>query len=169
MSESYEAYICHKNFKKIQRKLSNNVEILVRSCLIYVNLNKYDMVMKGVFIVIDKIFSNSKLVEKALDASWLRNDAISQNLANVDTPGYKKKTVPFEQLLNDAMSEKDIDNIDLKMVEDNSNLSTRLDGNNVDIESETADEAKNTIKYNTLIQSLNSQFSRLRSAIREGK
>ncbi len=119
--------------------------------------------------MLDKIFSKGKIVEKAIDASWLRNEAISQNLANVDTPGYKKKVVPFENLLKDAMSDKELDKMDIKMVEDNTNLSTRLDGNNVDIESETVAEAANTIKYNTLIQSLNGQFSRLRSSIREGK
>jgi flagellar basal-body rod protein FlgB len=137
--------------------------------------------------MLDRIFNRSKLVEKAMDATWLRNDAISQNIANVDTPGYKRKTVPFEEYLNQAIDGQNLqgfrtnsrhipiggsssaDNIDLKVTEDNSSTNMRLDGNNVEIDSEMASMAKNSIKYNTLVESLNAGFSRLRSAINEGR
>jgi flagellar basal-body rod protein FlgB len=136
--------------------------------------------------VIDRLFSRNKLIEKALDASWLRNEAISQNIANVDTPGYKRKTVPFEQLLNEAIEGSsfkgfrtdrrhipigngDMDNLQLNVMEDNASLSYRLDGNNVDIDNEMASMAKNTIQYNTLIQRMNSRFKTLKSVISEGR
>jgi len=134
----------------------------------------------------DKLTSNYNLLEKSLDAAWLRNEVISQNIANVDTPNYKKKTVAFEEFLNNAISDSsfkgnttdkrhipiggsDIDSVDIKVTQENSNLSTRIDGNNVDIESEMAAQAKNGITYNTLIQSLSTGYNRIKSAIREGK
>lgn len=134
----------------------------------------------------DKITNDYRILEKSLDAAWLRNEAISQNIANVDTPGYKKKTVAFEEYLKGAldnssfkgnMTDKrhipiggnDIDSIDIKITQDNKDLSVRLDGNNVDIESEMASLAKNDIKYNTLVQSLSTAYNRLRSVISEGR
>lgn len=135
--------------------------------------------------MLDRIFGNTKVASRALDASWLRNDTISQNIANVDTPGYKRKNVSFEEHLNEALDDSsfkgrmtdrrhipiggtDVDNIDIKVNTDNS-TSLRLDGNNVDIENEMSSMAKNTIFYNTLIERLNGQFKALRSAINEGR
>ena len=134
----------------------------------------------------NKIADGLKILEKSLDAAWLRNDAISQNIANVDTPGYKRKTVAFEEYLKSALDGRSlkgittdkrhipiggdkIDSVNIKVSEDNSSLSVRLDGNNVDIESEMASLAKNSIKYNTLVQSLNTGFNRLKSVISEGR
>lgn len=135
-------------------------------------------------MMIDKMFNSKKVVEKALDAAWLRNEAISQNIANVDTPGYKRKDVKFEEYLNDAIDKSgfkgfttdkrhipiggnNIDDVEIKVTEENRNLSMRLDGNNVDIEAEMAAMAKNTIKYNALVQ--RAGFSSLRYVITEGR
>ena len=140
----------------------------------------------GVYAVIEKLFNKTRTLEKTMDAAWLRNEAIAQNIANVDTPGYKKKTVAFEEYLTQAidgnslkgiMTDKrhipinpdNVDDINIKVSEDNKSLSQRSDGNNVDIEQEMADMAKNTIRYNLLTQSLNSEYKRLKSAISEGR
>lgn len=134
--------------------------------------------------MIGKLFNNTKLTEKSLNATWLRNEAISQNLANVDTPGYKRKSVSFEEQLNEAtaglkgirtdrrhipIGQQDIDSVEIKVVQDNKSLNMRIDGNNVDIDSEMALMAKNTIQYNTLVQTLNGTFGKLRSVITEGR
>lgn len=136
--------------------------------------------------MLGRIFNNTKVVEKSLDASWLRNEAISQNIANVDTPGYKRKTVSFEEHLSQAIDDSgfrgkrtnprhipiggsDISGIEPRVMEDNKSLSYRLDGNNVDIDNEMAAMAKNTIQYNTLVQRMNGQFSKIKSAINEGR
>jgi flagellar basal-body rod protein FlgB len=119
------------------------------------------------------LFPNGRL-EKSLDAAWLRNEVISGNIANADTPGYKRKEVQFEQFLNSEMKnsriEKGMSRLSggsgMNVVEDNSNYSYRLDGNNVDMEREMAQMAMNTLRYNTLIQRLNGQFSKLRNVIR---
>lgn len=134
----------------------------------------------------NKLTSNYKPLEKALDAAWLRNEVISQNIANVDTPNYKKKTVAFEEYLNDALDGggfkgnttdrrhfqiggSDFDSVDIKVTQDNAGTSYRIDGNNVDIESEMASQAQNDIKYNTLIQGLNKGYKRIKSVIAEGR
>lgn len=124
--------------------------------------------------MIDKIYGNSRILEKSLDACWLREEVISQNIANFDTPGYKRKTVTFEEYLAEALDTKDrkninVNNIDIKVSEDHSNLSMRIDGNNVDIDTEMSSLVKNSIRYNVLIQSLNAGFSRFKSVISEGR
>lgn len=136
--------------------------------------------------MLDKLTSSLNLREKALDAAWTRNEVIAQNIANVDTPGYKAKTVRFEEYLEDALDKDgfkgnmtdsrhikigggNLDKASIKVTTENNNLSTRLDGNNVDIESEMASLAKNDIRYSTITQSVNSGFARLKSVIREGR
>lgn len=132
--------------------------------------------------MLNQLYNSTKVLEKALDATWLRNEAITQNIANVDTPNYKRKTVKFEEYLSDALDKErsmsqtdksitgsEVDNINPMITTDNSSLSTRLDGNNVDIESEMASMAKNVLQYNTLIQSLSKKFSMLKYAISEGR
>jgi flagellar basal-body rod protein FlgB len=126
-----------------------------------------------------------QLREKALDAAWIRNEVISQNIANVDTPGYKRSTVSFEEHLESASQKrgfrgnttssrhvqigKNSDNARIRVTRDNKGLSTRLDGNNVDVETEMASLAKNDIRYNALVQSINGSYQRIMSAIKEGK
>lgn len=133
----------------------------------------------------DKLTSNLTLREKSIDATWVRNEVISNNIANVDTPNFKKSTVNFEEYLEGALDDngfkgnttdkrhlqigkKSADEVDIKITKDYKDLSTRLDGNNVDIETEMASLAKNNIRYNVLVQSINSSYQRLKSAIREG-
>jgi flagellar basal-body rod protein FlgB len=119
------------------------------------------------------LFPNKKL-ENSLDAAWLRNDVISQNIANADTPGYKRKEVQFEEYLNSEMKHSRIENgmsrlsggKGIKVVNDHENYSYRLDGNNIDIEREMAQMAMNTLRYNTLIQRMNGQFAKLRNVIK---
>jgi len=134
----------------------------------------------------EKLTDHLRLREKTLDATWLRNEVIAQNIANSDTPGYKKKTVDFEKYLDNAIDRSsfkgnttdsrhipigkaDVNKVNMKVREEYTNLSTRLDGNNVDVETEMAELAKNTIRYNTLIQSVSKEYSILKTAIREGR
>lgn len=123
----------------------------------------------------DFLFSKNNL-EKALNASWLKNEVISNNVANVDTPGYKRKTVQFEEFLNSEMKTSKISSgqtrlsgSDMMISEDHTVNSYRIDGNNVDVEREMALLAENSLRYNTLIQKMNGDFQRLRSVIRGGR
>lgn len=114
-------------------------------------------------------------VQQALDASWLRNEVIANNIANADTPGYKRKTVKFEEFLNSEMrtgkiskGQTHFQSSPIMVSEDYSTLSYRSDGNNVDIENEMAELATNSIRYNTLIQKMNADFQNLRKVIKGG-
>ncbi len=115
-------------------------------------------------------------IERGLDAAWLRNDVISQNIANVDTPGYKRKVVRFEEFLDNEMKtgrisqgKTKLSSNGMQIAEDPANSSYRSDGNNVDIEHEMALMAANSIRYNTLIQKMNGDFQKLKTVIRGGR
>lgn len=115
------------------------------------------------------------VLDRAADASWTRNTVISNNIANADTPGYKRKDVQFEAYLTSAIAggdnlDKDIQDLDLSTLNantyiDESTLSYRIDGNNVDINTESAYLAQNQIRYYTLLDSMTQEFSRLKAVV----
>ena len=120
-------------------------------------------------------FNYINVLDKAADASWTRNTIIANNIANNDTPGYKRKDVQFESYLLNAIAGgdnlvKDIHDVDLSTLNantyiDNSRLSYRIDGNNVDINTESAYLAQNQIRYYTLLDSMTQEFSRLSAVV----
>jgi len=131
------------------------------------------------------MFNNVNLLESALNASWKRNEVISNNIANANTPNFKKSRVEFEKLLMESLSKKNVEGTVThsmhfkiggskpseaihKVIQD-SNYSTRRDGNNVDIDVEMAELAKNSIMYNTLSSQLSNHLQRIKLAINEGK
>ncbi len=124
------------------------------------------------------VYDYVDLLDKAADASWLRNDAISNNIANADTPGYKRQDVAFESELEKALSSVKYSTMDDKVANlstdklqprtytDYASYSYRLDGNNVDIETENVVLAKNQIKYQGLVQSITQEFQNLQSVMK---
>jgi flagellar basal-body rod protein FlgB len=135
--------------------------------------------------MLNKIEGKTAILEKALDASWMKNEVISNNIANVNTPGFKKSYVRFEDQMASAASEfqigstqkdskflpigNDARSIASPEIMQESFTSVRKDGNNVDVDVEMAELAKNTIKYNALISQISRQFNNLRTAINEGR
>ncbi|TCP58814.1 flagellar basal-body rod protein FlgB [Tumebacillus sp. BK434] len=125
------------------------------------------------------------LLERSLDAASLRQKVISNNLANIDTPNYKRSDVSFEQTLQqvlqgNALSGRRTDarhiqigtssvaEVEPEIVTDRT-TSMRQDGNNVDIDVEMTNLAENQILYNALSQRINGKFATLKYAISEGK
>ena len=127
-------------------------------------------------MVLSNAYNSINVLGKAADASWTRNDILANNIANADTPGFKRKDVQFETYLSNALAGTDsldetISNIDLNELNcttytDQVSLSYRYDGNNVDIHTEGVELAKNQLKYYTLMNSMSQEFSRLKSAIK---
>lgn len=127
-------------------------------------------------MVLSNAYNYVNVLGKAADASWTRNDILANNIANADTPGFKRKDVQFETYLKNAVAGTDslnemVANIDLNELNcttytDQANLSYRYDGNNVDINTENVELAKNQLKYYTLMNSMSQEFSRLKSALR---
>ena len=116
------------------------------------------------------------VLEKTADASWLRHSVISNNIANADTPTYKRKDVNFqsyleEQLsggvsLDDEVADAELDLLNGSIYTDYSTVSYRLDGNNVDIENENVMLAENQLKYQGLISSINQEFTNLKTVMK---
>lgn len=121
-------------------------------------------------------FNYINVLEKACDASWTRNSVISNNIANVDTPGYKRKDVQFEDYLrnevgytnslDDEVANADLDALMATTYTEYEGLDYRIDGNNVDIDTESAELAKNQIKYYTMLDSISQEFNRLKAVTR---
>ena len=133
----------------------------------------------------DNMFKPVDLLQQGLSAAWTRNAVIRNNIANVETPGFKASDVEFETLLAQAIEgtgfkgtkthprhidigADDLTSVSPRIVE-REGLSMRMDGNNVDIEDENVKLAQNSMYYNTLLEKLNSELRRLRMAITEGR
>ncbi len=123
------------------------------------------------------IYNYINILDKAADASNLRNELISNNISNVSTPNYKRKDINFESILQAELggekslyqavksANEDLTTLDPQVYTDNASLSYRLDGNNVDIATEEAYLAENQIKYQALIDLMNQEFSRYKSVL----
>ena len=123
-------------------------------------------------------FDYINVLDRAADAAWQRNEAISNNIANVDTPGYKRQDVAFESVLQQALGnnryesmDDKVANVDLSRLRgraylDYANYSYRLDGNNVDIENENVMLAENQLEYQGLISSINQEFTNLKTVMK---
>ena len=137
----------------------------------------------------DNMFRPIDNLQKGLSAAWVRNAVIRNNIANVETPGFKASDVEFESLLTQSIQNATQDtgfkakkthpkHIDFGLKDDpifetrivkRGDISMRMDGNNVDIESENVKMAQNSLYYNTLVEKINSELRRLRAAIAEGR
>lgn len=131
------------------------------------------------------VFVDGLLDKIGLGLDWaaLRQRAIANNLANVDTPGYKREDVSFPEVLRQA-EEGETPHLALTvtapghlvpkaeatpLVYRDASTSYRNDGNNVDIDVETAELAKNALYYNALINQAALRLANLRLVISEGR
>ena len=129
------------------------------------------MLTSGIYDYID-------VMDKAADAAWQRNTAISNNIANQSTPGYKRQEVDFEGTLRRELSKFEYVSLDEKVSDlhldhltttaytDAEGYSYRLDWNNVDPEQEYGELISNRIRYNALIDSMTKEFQRTKSVIK---
>lgn len=125
------------------------------------------------------------IMKKAMDAASLRQEVIANNIANVNTAGYKAQKVSFEEAMKAAAgldggismektreghlgSGSAIESIEPE-VERDASASQRMDGNNVDIESEMVNLAANQLLYSALTQQVSNKISVLRYVIHEGR
>lgn len=120
------------------------------------------------------LFTNtlSASMAKSLDGLWARQEAISDNISNFETPGYKRKVVSFEDELafaisgNDSENERvaDINNT-FAVTKEEVNELYRMDGNGVDLEEENVEMARTTYQYMYAQRVLNDHYTRLQTAI----
>lgn len=124
------------------------------------------------------VFDYINVLDKAADASWIRNEALSNNISNADTPGYKRQDVDFETQLAKALHSSRYTSMDAKVhnlkfsrlipvtYKDYSGFSYRIDGNNVDPDTEAVYLAKNQVVYQGLELSINQEFKNLQTVMK---
>ncbi|MBO5094261.1 MAG: flagellar basal body rod protein FlgB [Lachnospiraceae bacterium] len=120
------------------------------------------------------VFDYINVLDKTADAAWIRNEVLSNNIANADTPGYKRQDINFEGELRRALGNSRYTSVDAKVsglkinrlkprtYTDYSDFSYRTDKNNVDIDTENVMLASNQLKYNAIMTSVNQEFANLK-------
>lgn len=125
-------------------------------------------------------FGYVDVLKTAADASWLREEVLTNNIANVATPNYKRQDVEFTTYLKSALeqagtpastltqkvNEANLSGITTRTYTENTTLSYRMDGNNVDLSTENAELAAEQINYNALIDSMNNEFTRMKAVLK---
>ena len=123
-------------------------------------------------------FNYINILGKTADAAWIRNDVIANNIANATTPGYKREEIEFEAELqkalknsrytsmDDKVADVKVNSLSISTYRDTANYSYRLDGNNVDIETENVTLAANQLKYNGLMNCLTQEFKNLQMVMK---
>lgn len=126
------------------------------------------------------VFDYTNILDKAADASWMRENVITNNIANIDTPGYKRPDVDFESVLQKALGKTKYSSLDKKVRElnqdlgkltttsytDAANYSYRLDRNNVDENTENAELASESLRYQLLTTAITNNFSRMQTVLK---
>ena len=124
------------------------------------------------------VFDYINVMDKAADASWTRNEIIANNIANIDTPGYKRQDVDFESVLEKELGYRRFQSMDEKVgnvvlsrlkvgsYTDAAAYSYRTDGNNVDPENEQVLLAQNQLKYQGLMRGINAEFENLQKVMK---
>jgi flagellar basal-body rod protein FlgB len=108
----------------------------------------------------------------------LRESAIANNIANVDTPGYKRQDVEFQDILDrqlrsskystlsEAVNQVSLDSLEGRVYTDYGSYSYRLDDNNVDIDTENVELASEQLRYQTLTSAVSQEFSRFSAVLK---
>ena len=129
------------------------------------------------------IMKTNYLLEKGMNASIMRHQVIADNIANADTPGFKRSTITFESQLKRALdSEKEMETcprayltskkhisfcqpLDYRKVKSKIHVdydtNYRNDKNNVDIEKEVSNAVVNTLRYRALTERVKNNFKML--------
>ena len=113
------------------------------------------------------------LIGKALSVRAFYHKLVSANIANSQTPGYKSKNIDFRAELDrraGSAGRVSQDGKDYKVTENESGEGlVRLDGNTVELETETVRLTENQLMYQALVQLASKRFSMMQYLIGEGK
>ena len=105
-------------------------------------------------------------LQSALGGLSARQRAISDNVANVETPGYLAKQIDFESSLSQAIAGGDP--TQMQVSESRSSAATNLQGNNVNLDRENVSLIDTELRFQLLVNGLNSKFNILRSSMNKG-
>jgi flagellar basal-body rod protein FlgB len=123
------------------------------------------------------LFDRSRipLLEKALDAYALKNKVIASNIANIETPNYRRVDVAFEKELNQAIEQSTSD-VNLSenvkgvepQIEIDKSKALASGANNVDIDEEMAELAKNQLRFQMAARLMSQTFQLIDKSITGG-
>ncbi len=117
-------------------------------------------------------------LEQSLDYASAKNKVISQNIANIDTPGYKAKSVEFKSVLESTLEAKRTNPKHIPFqneslvpyrIREQQSTSYNHNGNNVDIDKEMTELAKNQIYYQALVDRINGKFNSIETVLKGGR
>ncbi|MCC7433758.1 MAG: flagellar basal body rod protein FlgB [Methanoregulaceae archaeon] len=118
--------------------------------------------------ILDNLFGpHSRNLERALDRTTTRHTLLSENLANVNTPGYKRQDIDFGMTLEQEMGRGRSG--DTSGAHKTDRGSIRVDGSSVDLETEVAALAETELRYQMLTELSARYFRGLENVIREGR
>lgn len=110
------------------------------------------------------------MAQVLMDRSLLKHQAVASNIANIETPGYKRVDFDsrFEAQLRSMLKSGDIEglsNFEHKLSVDTQTPSVRPDGNNVQLEDEMLAMNRNALEYEFLSKYMSKSFGRIKTAI----
>jgi flagellar basal-body rod protein FlgB len=122
--------------------------------------------------MISAIFNDAQYhtLRSLMDTALARHEALSSNVANVNTPGYQRRDVSstFQTELQHAIHDGNVEKLRTfkpRLEVDTNTPSLRLDGNNVNLEREMVEIAKNSAQYEVSASMLAKKYQGLRLAI----
>jgi len=115
----------------------------------------------------DELTNNLSLLGKLMDTAALRSRVVANNLANVNTPGFTRSKVVFEETMSQALRQGRRDQAEKlePQVEEDLGGKVKPDGNNVHMETEMTELVKSTVLYNILNRIIDGKIKGLRTAI----
>jgi flagellar basal-body rod protein FlgB len=102
---------------------------------------------------------------EAMQGLWAQQQAVANNVANVDTPGYQAKDVSFESSLSQAIAAGDPSQMQVSVT--TSTAPDQQDGNNVNLADQMTQGEKASMQFQTMVDAMNAKFQLLSTAIRE--
>ncbi|MGA2093756.1 MAG: flagellar basal body rod protein FlgB [Sedimentisphaerales bacterium] len=108
-----------------------------------------------------------ELLESGLKAETMRQQAMANNVANIQTPGYRRIDVQFEKLLAKALEsgdEVDAEEIEPKLYQPK-NTAVNTNGNDVNLEDEIGEMVKNSLRYKAFVRLMSKKFSQIDEAV----
>lgn len=115
------------------------------------------------------MFSAVNLSEKYLDSLVARQTALNNNIANIDTPGYKRQDVRFNQSLEKAIKKNKVADVEIETYTDMETMSYRMDGNNVDVDKEMGELAIVETQYMIIAQRASAQLNKYKTLLQNIK
>jgi flagellar basal-body rod protein FlgB len=107
------------------------------------------------------------VIQQSLNGASLRQQLLTNNLANADTPGFKASDVDFESSLQQALASSDpnaaVANVSFSPVSSGGEM--QADGNDVDLNQQMSELTQNAVEYETLTEIEKTRMQALQSAI----